>query len=210
MCRQSQKIMENTDVLEFLFSHLNLNDFEYATMKSFYTKHKNEGVTLNNFKKKYEEWLESDEGLQVCREEKQRESAREDAQIQKGITSVERGNFHILPHSHQRLTYLVRDNETNLYGLVTDDDIKEEILPCIFTDINVHLDGFIDVTFKGHNYEFTFWGTTKDLTKVDRKSMSDRYFVYAETKVYTMIHIIEDSPITKKLRELLKVNHSVE
>lgn len=201
--------MDNENVLEFLFSHLSLDSFQNTTMKSFYTKHKNNGITLENFQERYNEWLKSDEGQQVCKEIRQKKSAEEDAKIQKGLTSIERGNFHILQNTHQQRTYVVRDNETNLYGLITDDNNKE-ILPCIFTDINVHVGGYTEASFKGNKYEFsTFWGTTKQMTEEKRKSMSDRLFIYAETNVYNIYHL-DDSPITKKLVELLKVNHSLE
>ena len=47
---------------------------------------------------------------------------------------------------------MVRDNDSKLYGLVTDDG--EEIMPCIFDDLSVSLSAFIETHFKEQYYEF--------------------------------------------------------
>ena len=43
------------------------------------------------------------------------------------------------------------DMKAFFYGLITES--KEEILPCIFDSINVSLDWFLDLVFKGRKFE---------------------------------------------------------
>ena len=77
-----------------------------------------------------------------------------DNAIQIGLTSIERGNFYkVRPDLEGSFgAHVVRDNDSKLYGLVTDDG--EEIMPCIFDDLSVSLSAFIETHFKEQYYEF--------------------------------------------------------
>lgn len=81
-----------------------------------------------------------------------------DQAIAKGMTSIDTGDYTVRTNTKRFDTYVVQDNETKLFGLVTVDN--EEILPCIFDHVGVKLDGSIEVTYKMY-YDYAFvWNKT--------------------------------------------------
>ena len=204
--------MNKNEVKDFFLSNLNLDQLERAMVERFFVE--NDGITLGNFDEMYDHWIKSDAGQKACYEEEQKISAIEYARMKKGLTSIDKGNYTVLSNTHRLRTCVVEDSETNLYGLITDD--KKEILPCIFTGINVTLDGFIEVAFKGYRYSFYFnpKGFAAELKSLDEKELKE-YFLYAETETYCIAH--EDgfdyegnnNSVEQKLFDLLNVNHRV-
>ncbi len=81
-----------------------------------------------------------------------------DQAIAKGMTTIDTGDYTVRTDTKRFDTYVVQDNETKLFGLVTVDN--EEILPCIFDHVGVTLDGSIEVTYKMY-YDYVFgWNKT--------------------------------------------------
>lgn len=81
-----------------------------------------------------------------------------DQAIAKGMTTIDTGDYTVRTNTKRFDTYVVQDNETKLFGLVTVDN--EEILPCIFDHVGVKLDGPIEVTYKMY-YDYAFgWNKT--------------------------------------------------
>lgn len=145
-------------------------------------------------------------------------SDEKEAKLIEGLTSIERGDIHrVRPDAKGRFgTYIVIDNETNLRGLISNDN--EEVLPCIFDDVDVKSDGIIVVQFKGRYYSFTI--LSKDF-KPDHGSESFVfyggiwYYQLGDNKIienyentgidYSFVELDE---ITQKLISLLNVSHA--
>ena len=84
--------------------------------------------------------------------------SEQDAKIQTGLTSADRGDYHIFrPDRPARSgAYVIEDNVTKLHGLASGDNDRIEIMPCIFDSINIKLySPFIEAHFKGRYYEFS-------------------------------------------------------
>ncbi len=91
-----------------------------------------------------------------------------DQAIAKGMTTIDTGDYTVRTNTKQFDTYVVQDNETKLFGLVTVDN--EEILPCIFDHVGVKLDGSIEVTYKMYyDYEFGWNKTYRSPDHADKE-----------------------------------------
>lgn len=145
-------------------------------------------------------------------------SDEKEAKLIEGLTSIERGDIHrVRPDAKGRFgTHIVIDNETNLRGLISNDN--KEVLPCIFDDVDVTLDGFIVVQFKRRYYSFTI--LSKDF-KPDHGS--DSFVFYGGIWYYQLgdnkiienyentgidYSFVELDEITQKLISLLTVSHA--
>ena len=145
-------------------------------------------------------------------------SDEKEAKLIEGLTSIERGNIHrFRPDSKGCFgTHIVIDNETNLWGLISNDN--EEVLPCIFDEVNVTLSGFIEVQFKRRYYSFMI--LSKDF-KPDHGS--DSFVFYGGIWYYQLgdnkiiknyentgidYSFVELDEITQKLISLLTVSHA--
>jgi hypothetical protein len=91
-----------------------------------------------------------------------------DQAIAKGMTTIDTGDYTVRTNTRRFDTYVVQDNETKLFGLVTVDN--EEILPCIFDHVGVKLDGSIEVTYKMYyDYEFGWNKTYRSPDHADKE-----------------------------------------
>lgn len=117
-----------------------------------------------------------------------------------------------MENTHSLRTYVVLDRESHLWGLVTEN--KEEILPCIFANVYVTFDWFVEVTFVGHKYSFAF--NSKDsFSKLKDRDLSHQKgcFLYmdGESKTYEITNEFDyrgdNNPLEQKLFELLNVKH---
>ena len=145
--------MTKEELKRVLLTHLNLDNYERAEIDRFFEVQ--DGITVENFTQLFNEWRESDDGKKTDNEILQIKSIVHDVKIQKGLTSISRGNYHkVRPDLKGRFgANVVVDNATKLRGLVSDDN--EEILPCIFDNVNVTLSAFIETTFNERYYEFS-------------------------------------------------------
>lgn len=66
-------------------------------------------------------------------------------------------------------------NKTHLMGIITTNG--EEVLPCIFASVCIHLDFYIEAIFKGA--QFDFLGIHRE--KGERSSLFDNIIYYGET-----------------------------
>ena len=139
---------------------------------------------------------------------------KEDAKLVMGLTSIERGDFHLArPDLPGRFgARVVIDNEMNLRGLISNDN--EEILPCIFDDVNVTLSAYIEVHFKGVYYEFSI--CPKGFKPREGEALDDTFFSskewYFEIGPYEKVFDMETAQIkmdetTQLLFSLLNVKH---
>lgn len=201
----------------WLSSHLAFDPFNKALMERFFDE--NDGITYENVNEMYHKWLNSDAGQLACNEIDKKMSDEEDVLIQRSLTSIDRGNYHVLTNTHRGGTFVVSDNETHLHGLITENG--DEIFPCIFKRVRVSLDGFIEVSFKQLKFSFNFnpGSFANDLKSSWEKygEVPKGYFLYRETETYSITHESEfdyhgndDNPIVKKLFELLNVKHKLD
>ena len=143
-----------------------------------------------------------------------------DNAIQIGLTSIERGNFYkVRPDLEGRFgAHVVRDNDSKLYGLVTDDG--EEIMPCIFDDLSVSLSAYIETHFKEQYYEFLILPNSyRPDPKMPR---TDTFFgniwfyrvegnkIVRDERTGKEYRALELTPNMQQLIELLCVKHAVQ
>lgn len=180
---------------------VNTNPIALAELEMFFANHSN--VNESNFHPLFNEWRESENGQKSRAMINQLLNADIDFKIQHGLTTIEKGNFTYINKKRGKCcgTYVVYDNITRLRGLVTEKG--EEVLPCIFDSISVSLTAFIDVRFKGSDYEF-------DFASCEYKP-NENWFCYGENSAY-IVNYKEDcpSPELQQLIDLLKINHTKE
>jgi len=120
-----------------------------------------------------------------------------------GLTSISIGDYQLFKQNeYPRLGCLrVVDNETRLRGLISEDG--EEILPCIFDDVDVKLDGIIEVHFKGRYYEFIIMA---DGFVPERSRTS---FFFSKKCFYELDMCNDADETTQQLITFLNVKHSI-
>lgn len=143
-----------------------------------------------------------------------------DSAIQIGLTSIERGNFYkVRPNLEGCFgAHVVRDNDSKLYGLVTDDG--EEIMPCIFDDLSVSLSAYIKTHFKEQYYEFSILPNSyRPDPKMPRTDtfFGNIWFYRVEGNIIVRnertgkeYRALELTPNMQQLIELLCVKHAVQ
>lgn len=143
-----------------------------------------------------------------------------DNAIQIGLTSIERGNFDKVRPDLEGCfgAHVVRDNDSKLCGLVTDNG--EEIMPCIFDDVSVKLDAFIETRFKGQYYKFLI--LSNSYRPDPKKPSTDTFFgniwfyrvegnkTVRDERTGKEYRALELTPNMQQLIELLRVKHAVE
>ena len=140
--------MTKEELKNAIFSGVNLDRYRRASMEKFIDE--TDGLTIDNFMEKYYEWVDSGKNKKVFEQVHNNVMDEYDAKIKTGINAIRNNDYTPRNDSDalQRFKIdTVRCNSTGLVGIITDDG--EEVLPCIFQSINIHLDGFIEAEFKG-------------------------------------------------------------
>lgn len=146
--------MTQKELKDIILTHVNLDPYRRALYEKFFEEV--DDITVENFEKKYSEWVENCDGEKIFEQVRQEESDREDALIAIGMASIRNKDYTARndPDAMSRFGLDdVRCNKTGLYGIITNEG--EEVLPCIFESVNIHLDGYIEASFKG--VQFDFW-----------------------------------------------------
>lgn len=193
--------MTQEELKKLLTMSVNLNPAALAELEMFFAEHNN--VNEKNYKSLLNEWRESEKGKNANAMIVQVLNAEKDSKIQLGLTTIENGNFSYVNKIHGNYlgTYVVYDNITRLRGLITENG--EEVLPCIFDSVSVKLDGFIEVRFKGADYELMF-------SACDYEPKEGR-FCYGGNSAYILTNYMykrNPSPTLQQLVDMLKKNHT--
>lgn len=112
----------------------------------------------------------------------------------------------MLENTRRLGTFVVKNSETGYLGLITES--REEILPCIFNSVNVCLDGFIKVGFKGlymnptHSFKFCDKSFALELANDGEDG-----FTFGEDGGFFLLREEMDERTTQ-LIDLIKSNHS--
>lgn len=139
--------MTKEELINAIFSGVNLDRYRKASIEQFIKE--TDDLTIDNFIKKYHEWIGSGKNKKVFEQEHQEVLDETDTKIKIGINAIRNNDYTSdgNPDSLSRFNMdRVRCNATGLYGLITPDG--EEIVPCCFDDINIHLDGVVEAVFK--------------------------------------------------------------
>lgn len=136
---------------DVLFTHVNLDPYRKATYEKFFEEE--DDITAKNFEQKYCEWKEanSEKIKKIYEKVRKEELGRKDALIEIGKAAIQNKDYTARNEIRFGLA-VVRCNKTGLRGIVTTEG--EEVLPCIFDSINIHIDGYIETFFKGVKFNF--------------------------------------------------------
>jgi len=206
--------MEKQQIKEIILSQDTRGDVEKMLIERFFNE--NDVLCIEDFKDAYDKWFDTYMGGLALFQVFDDVLGPEDARLERGVTAIERGSYRILENKHILWTDVVRDPETHLLGLVTTD--KNEILPCLFTNVYVTLDWFIEVTFREQKYSFAFnskdhyahlkqWFEEKDNFRMKGcfQYWYDGYKTYEITNDFD--YCGDANCVEQKLYELLNVNH---
>lgn len=143
--------MTQEELKSIILKNVNLDACGKAEIERFFSER--EGITTDNCMEKLLMWRRFQPVGTVfsSRAEEVILDLIKDPLIKNGLTAISRGDYSVLEDTRRLGTYVVKNNETGFYGLITESE--EEILPCIFDSINVSLDWFLDLVFKGRKFE---------------------------------------------------------
>ena len=199
--------MTQEEIKTLLLTHLNLDEFRKAETERFFSECA--GITLENYQEKFLDWQNSKSGKVASIQIEKELSFKRDINIRKGLTAIQRKDYVVLYNTHRRGTYVVKNAETDLFGLITEQG--EEILPCIFNTVSVKASNYIEVGFKGfymnptHHLSFCDKELALSLTYDD---YDDRYgFTYGDNGGL-ILFVDQMGEATKQLIDLLSINHS--
>ena len=197
----TQEELKNT-----ILTHVSLDEYRKAEIEHFFSECK--GITLENYKEKFQEWKESKSGKDALAQIEKDLSNKQDDSIQKGLTAIQRNDYSVLEDTICLGTYIVKNRETGYYGLITESG--EEILPCIFSTVSVKSYDFIEVGFKG-----VYMNPTHNLKLCERKAAvafaehKKNGFIYGDKGGYFILGLRREiDERTKQLIDLLNINHS--
>lgn len=158
--------------------------------------------------KRYEEWSESKEGKKSNSVILQILSDETDAKIQIGLDSIAKGNYSKTDSRPYLGTYTVQDNETKLWGLITEEG--EEILPCIFERIHRHAAGPLEANFKNECFEVSICPESMRID-IESEPINDdlEFFIYGRNGIYMLIDGNSSDDIAQELKQLLKKKHRI-
>ena len=139
--------MTKEEFKEIILSHTNLDTYRRASMERFIDE--TDDLTIDNFMERYQDWINSGKNKKVFEQVLCELLDEYDAKIKIGINAIP--NHDYTPRNDQDTLMRfnldsVRCNSTGLYGIITAEG--EEVVPCIFESIDIHLDGIIDAVFK--------------------------------------------------------------
>lgn len=204
--------MDKNTLKDLLASHClqGLKD-EIMLIEQYVDENEGNGeISALNYRDHYERWFNSYSGkLTLVGLFNKTSKAEVFARLQRGLTSIERDTFIVLENTHSLGTYVVLDRESHLFGLITEN--KEEILPCIFSNVYVAFDWFVEVAFVGHKYSFSF--NSKDNFSNQNSQKGCFQYMDGEAKTYEITNEFDyrgsDNPLEQKLFELLNEKHKL-
>jgi hypothetical protein len=142
--------MTQEELKSIILNNVNMDANGKAEIERFFSEC--EGITAENCREKLWRWrmLEPVGTIFYSSTEAAIRDLK-DPMIKKGLTAIQRGDYVVYENTHRLRTYVVENEDTKYLGLITES--KEEILPCIFDSVNVSLDWFLDLVFKGQKFE---------------------------------------------------------
>lgn len=197
--------MDKKELLDLLLAHTNLDSSQAKELERFFSER--DDITVENFTQLFNEWRNSDDGKQAAAEIEDGLSKEKDAELMVGLSSIWRGDYkRFRPDSPARKgTHVVIDNITRLRGLLSEDG--EEILPCIFDDVDVKLSGYLEVHFKGRYYAFMILSKDfKPRIKSYDYDFSGGAWGYYRLDEYDKYEELDET--TRQLVSLLSVRHA--
>ncbi len=142
--------MTQEELKSIILNNVNLDASGKAEIERFFSEC--EGITAENCREKLWAWrMREPVGTVFSSRTEVAMRDLKDPLIKKGLTAIQRGDYVVYKNTHRLGTYVVENEDTKYLGLITESN--EEILPCIFDSINVSLDWFLDLVFKGQKYE---------------------------------------------------------
>ena len=142
--------MTQEELKSIILKNVNLDVSGKAEIERFFSEC--EGITAENCRQKLWAWrMREPVGTVFSSSTEEAMRDLKDPLIKKGLTAIQRGEYVVYENTHKLGTYVVENEDTNYLGLITESN--EEILPCIFDSVNVSLDWFLDLVFKGQKFE---------------------------------------------------------
>ena len=189
--------MTKEELKTVILSNVNLDRFRRASMEQFIEETDN--LSIDNFMEKYMEWVNSGKNKKVYEQVHNEVLDEYDAKIKTGINAISNNDYtpYNDPDTLKRFKIdRVRCNSTGLMGIITDDG--KEVAPCIFESVNIHLDGIIDVEFKGLECNLMFVHREAAESLEDKKEI----LLYGKTGAL-IINAPKRNPLSKQLFNLL-------
>lgn len=142
--------MTQEELKSIILNNVNMDANGTEEIERFFSECK--GITAENCLEKLWRWRML-EPVGTVFSSSTEEAMRDlkDPLIKNGVTAIQRDDYSVFENTRRLGTYVVKSNETGFFGLITES--KEEILPCIFDSVNVSLDWFLDLVFKGQKFE---------------------------------------------------------
>ena len=199
--------MTQEELKTLLLTHVNLNEFSAAEIERFFSECA--GITVENFQEKFLDWQNSKSCKAASIQIEKELSFKRDTNILRGLAAIQRKDYFVLDNTRRQGTYVVKNAETGLFGLITEQG--EEILPCIVNCVSVKLDNCIEVGFKG-----IYMNPTHEISFCDKElalslahdDYDDRYgFTYGDNGGL-ILFVDQMDEATKQLIDLLSINHS--
>lgn len=156
-------------------------------------------LTIDNFMDKYYAWVDSGKNKKAFEKVHSEVVAEEDAKIKVGINAISHNDYTPSndPDTLKRFNMdRVRCNSTGLYGIITANG--EEIVPCIFEYINIHLDGYIETVFKGVECNLLLTSRETAESHYDKGNV----FFYGKRGAF-IVKAPKKNPVSIQLLELL-------
>ena len=189
--------MTKEELKTAIFSGVNLDTYRRASMEKFIDR--TEDLTIENFMEKYQDWINSGKNKEVFEQVHNERLDEYDAKIKIGINAITHHDY--TPRNDQDTLLRfnldrVRCNSTGLYGIITAEG--DEVVPCIFESIEIHLDGVIDAVFK----DLIFTLMTVNRAAAESLEDDEKILLYGKNEALR-INVSKRSPLYKQLINLL-------
>lgn len=207
--------MNKEELKNVILENVNLSPDRKAELELFFAERND--ITVENCLRLYNEWCESENGKIANAIVDQFVLAAKDAQIQQSLNSIAYHNYSKITNRNLWCGdfYIARDNSTSLYGVISVDG--GEVIPCICDNMSIHLNGFIDISFKQRKYEFF-------LSTAAQNGHNVRNFSYGNDCIFTLqpnktvrakkkdgiefdLEVLDLDEITQNLIDILNINH---
>lgn len=189
--------MTKEELKKAIFSGVNLDRSRRASIEQFIDE--TDDLSTDNFMEKYYEWVDSGKNKKAFEQVREEDLDEDDAKIKIGINAIHNNDYTPANNPDSLMRYKidsVRCNSTGLNGIITADG--EEVVPCIFENINIHLDGIIEAEFKG--LECTLMTTNREVAESDKDKKN--ILLYGKTGAL-VINAPRKNPLSEQLFNLL-------
>lgn len=202
--------MNKEELKNVILENVNLSPDRKAELELFFSE--NDDITIENCLRLFNEWRESKNGKTSNAIVDQFVLAAKDAQIQLSLNSISFHNYSKIGYEYNLWCgdfNIVRDNSTSLYGLISAGG--GEVIPCICDSMSVHLDGFIDISFKLRAYSLSLLSSAR-YDEINFSYGEDGIFCIEPNKTnkdpkYGEYSVLELDDITQNLIDILNIDH---